>query len=54
LVIHFVSIAATIFALNALASELEGSIYDAAKYVIYRNASTAPKQSVPNRFYHAY
>jgi len=54
LVIHFVSIAATIFALNALASELEGSIYDAAKYVIYRNASTAPKQSVPNRLYHAY
>ena len=51
LLIQFLSIAATIFALNALASELEGTTYDAAKYVVYRNAPPAPTQSVPKRFY---
>jgi hypothetical protein len=53
ILIHFVSIAATIFALNALASELNGTRYDAAKYVVRRNAPRAPEPLVPDRFYSA-
>lgn len=53
ILVHFVSIVVTIFAVNALASELEGTIVDAAKYVIYRNAQPEPTPIVPNRFYHA-